>query len=63
MAFKFKAKYGNYIGGKFVDPVDGTLPARFWADAPKAVDCGSEYACPGASVLTSPRGVASQKRA
>ena len=23
MAFKFKAKYGNYIGGKFVDPVDG----------------------------------------
>ena len=23
MTFKFKAKYGNYIGGKFVDPVDG----------------------------------------
>lgn len=23
MAFKFKEKYGNYIGGKWVDPVDG----------------------------------------
>ncbi len=23
MAFKFKEKYGNFIGGKFVDPVDG----------------------------------------
>ena len=23
MAFKFKAKYGNFIGGKFVEPVDG----------------------------------------
>ena len=23
ISFKFKAKYGNYIGGKFVDPVDG----------------------------------------
>ena len=23
MAFQFKEKYGNYIGGKFIDPVDG----------------------------------------
>ena len=23
MAFKYKEKYGNYINGKFVDPVDG----------------------------------------
>ena len=23
MAFKFKEKYGNFIGGKFVEPVDG----------------------------------------
>ena len=23
MAFKYKDKYGNYINGKFVDPVDG----------------------------------------
>jgi aldehyde dehydrogenase len=23
MTFQFKEKYGNYIGGKFVDPVDG----------------------------------------
>ena len=23
MAFKYKEKYGNYINGKFVDPIDG----------------------------------------
>ncbi len=23
MGFKFKEKYGNFIGGKFVAPVDG----------------------------------------
>jgi len=23
MAFQFKEKYGNYIGGKFIEPVDG----------------------------------------
>ena len=23
MAFKYKEKYGNYINGKFIDPVDG----------------------------------------
>ena len=23
MAFQFKEKYGNYIGGEFIDPVDG----------------------------------------
>ena len=23
MTFKYKEKYGNYINGKFVDPVDG----------------------------------------
>ena len=23
MTFKFKEKYGNYIGGKWVEPVDG----------------------------------------
>ena len=23
MAFKYKDKYGNYINGKFVDPIDG----------------------------------------
>mgnify|MGYP005703683525 CR=1 FL=1 len=23
MTFKYKEKYGNYINGKFVDPIDG----------------------------------------
>ena len=23
MTFQFKEKYGNYIGGEFIDPVDG----------------------------------------
>ena len=23
MAFQFKEKYGNYIGGEFIEPVDG----------------------------------------
>ena len=40
-----------------------TLSACFWTDAPNAVDADSELACPGASVLTSPRVLASLKRA